>query len=147
MQETRNPYEILMVRETATDLELKKTYRDLAAKHHPDKHSNGPDQLRRMQDINWAWGEVSTPERRKETDARLEAMRPKAPPPRAAPTYAPPPPPIRVQHQRSDLPWGAILAAGLGIGLAAIFGGSASRAKWDPSVQRYRGRDGRFVGD
>ncbi len=155
VKETRNPYEILNVRETATDQELKRAYRDLASKHHPNKHANDPNESRKMQDINWAWEEVSTPERRKTTDERLRQIREAKRQQNVAPPPAPPiyvyrpiysPPQIQTSPQRKDPPWGAIFA-GLGLGLAALWAASSSSSTWDPNVQRYRGRDGRFVGD
>lgn len=152
MKELRNPYEILNVLETATEHELKKAYRELAAKHHPDKHANDPNESRKMQDINWAWEVVSTPERRKITDERLRQIRETirqqsvAPSSTTSPIYVyrpiNPHPPIRVDAPRKDPPWGAIL---FGLGLAALWAGSGSSAKWDPNVQRYRSRDGRFA--
>jgi curved DNA-binding protein CbpA len=148
--EMRNPYEILNVPETATESELKKAYRELAAKHHPDKHANDPNEARKMLDINWARDELSSPEKRKATDERLRKIREavrlfqvtRAQP---TPTYPIRPiysPPVQVNHQRKEPSWGAIL---FGLGLAALWAGSGSNSKWDPNVQRYRGRDGRFV--
>jgi curved DNA-binding protein CbpA len=38
----RNPYEILGVKETASKDEIKKSYRELAKKYHPDQYGNNP---------------------------------------------------------------------------------------------------------
>ncbi len=38
----RNPYEVLGVREDATEEEIKIAYRDLVKKYHPDKHQDNP---------------------------------------------------------------------------------------------------------
>jgi molecular chaperone DnaJ len=61
----RDYYEILGVARSATDDELKKAYRKLALKHHPDKN---PDDRRaaeeRFKELAEAYGVLSDPERR-----------------------------------------------------------------------------------
>jgi len=38
----RNPYEVLGIREGASEEEIKKTYRELVKKYHPDQYANNP---------------------------------------------------------------------------------------------------------
>lgn len=57
----RNPYEVLGVREDATDEEIKEAYRALARKYHPDKYTDeGLKEMatEKMQTINEAYEEI-----------------------------------------------------------------------------------------
>lgn len=57
----RDPYEVLGVKPTATDDEIKKAYRDLARKYHPDNYANNPlSDLaeEKMQEINEAYDTI-----------------------------------------------------------------------------------------
>jgi molecular chaperone DnaJ len=57
----KNPYEVLGIKENASKEEIKKAYRNLAKKYHPDQYGNNP--LRelaeeKMRDINAAYDQL-----------------------------------------------------------------------------------------
>ena len=73
----RDPYQVLGVPSTATDEEVKKAYRDLARKYHPDNYHDNPlaDLAQeRMKEINEAYEAVQS--QRKATVAIRRATRP-----------------------------------------------------------------------
>ena len=58
---TENPYKVLGVSENATDEEVKKAYRDLVRKYHPDKYVDNPladVAAEKMKDINAAYDQI-----------------------------------------------------------------------------------------
>ncbi|XP_065743290.1 dnaJ homolog subfamily C member 14 isoform X2 [Phocoena phocoena] len=69
-----NPFHVLGVEATASDVELKKAYRQLAVMVHPDKN-NHPRAEEAFKVLRAAWDIVSNPERRKEYEMRFEMDR------------------------------------------------------------------------
>lgn len=61
-------YKILGVSKDATDEEIKKAYRKLARKHHPDLNPNDKEANKKFQQINEANEVLSDPEKRKKYD-------------------------------------------------------------------------------
>ena len=61
-------YKILGIDKTATDADVKKAYRKLARKYHPDLNPNDKDAERKFKEVNEANEVLSHPENRKQYD-------------------------------------------------------------------------------
>jgi len=65
----KDPYEVLGVAKTASEAEIKKAFRNLAKKHHPDKHQGDKDAQKKFQEISGAYDLLSDKEKRAQYDA------------------------------------------------------------------------------
>ena len=63
-----NPYEILEVRENASQEEIKKAYRKLSLLYHPDRNNNSPDSTNKFQKISSAYDIIGNEEKRRHFD-------------------------------------------------------------------------------
>src|SRR6266478_6063220 len=64
----RDPYDVLGVSKKASEAEIKKAFRNLAKKHHPDTHGNEPNAVKRFQEISAAYEVVGDKEKRAQYD-------------------------------------------------------------------------------
>ncbi len=65
----RDPYEVLGVSKSASEAEIKKAFRNLAKKHHPDTHSGDSGAKKRFQEISAAYDIVGDKDKRAKFDA------------------------------------------------------------------------------
>ncbi len=65
----RDPYEILGVPKSASEAEIKKAFRALAKKHHPDKHAGDKDAQKKFQEISGAYDVLGDKDKRAKFDA------------------------------------------------------------------------------
>ena len=68
MAQTKDFYAVLGVSSSATQDEIKKQYRRLAAKHHPDKNPNDAKAAERFKEISEAYTVLGDAEKRKQYD-------------------------------------------------------------------------------
>jgi DnaJ-class molecular chaperone len=65
----KDPYEILGVPKSASEAEIKKAFRALAKKHHPDKHAGDAGAQKKFQEISGAYDILGDKDKRAQFDA------------------------------------------------------------------------------
>lgn len=70
MPQTKDLYDILGVDEDADKQKIKKAYRDLARKHHPDRNPDDPNAEEKFKKIQKAYSILSDEEKRQQYDAQ-----------------------------------------------------------------------------
>lgn len=65
----RDPYEILGVAKSASEADIKKAFRSLAKKHHPDKHAGDAAAQKKFQEISAAYDILGDKDKRAQFDA------------------------------------------------------------------------------
>lgn len=68
MSPAKDYYRVLGVSESATEAEIKKAYRGLAKKYHPDANPNNDSATERFKEVGEAYAVLSDPEQRKKYD-------------------------------------------------------------------------------
>lgn len=142
MAQTKDYYAVLGVPASATQDEIKKKYRKLAAKHHPDKNPTDPKAAETFKEISEAYQVLGDAEKRKQYDQMRKlgafggfgtgpgARRPGAPSPGG---------PGAQNFKFEDFDIGGI--GGLGDIFSSMFGGAAGAARGARSRGPERGED------
>lgn len=63
-----DPYKVLGVSRDASDEEIKRAYRALAKKYHPDLNPGDQEAARKMQQVNAAYEQIKNPEKAQQTN-------------------------------------------------------------------------------
>ena len=148
-------YEVLGVADGASSKEIRRAYRALALRHHPDRNPGDPQAGKKLKRINAAYEVLGDPEQRQsyDRDRRLSAyLRQPASPGPTTKTWKPPPePPAAEQSAKRGLTGrqavGRLIVAGGAImalrGFIGAYGGPHSEllARLYPQG----GQDGAFI--
>ena len=73
MSDRRDYYEVLGVSRSATEAEIKRAYRSLAKKHHPDRNPGDASAEAKFKEVQRAYSTLSDPQKRAEYDQFGEA--------------------------------------------------------------------------
>ena len=73
MTHNRDFYQILGVSRSASPDEIKRAYRKLAKKHHPDRNQDDPSAEQRFKEVQEAYATLSHPDKRADYDQFGEA--------------------------------------------------------------------------
>tara|TARA_Y100001970_G_C14259835_1_gene879252 strand:- start:23756 stop:24919 length:1164 start_codon:yes stop_codon:yes gene_type:complete len=68
MSDKRDYYEVLGIGRKASDSDIKKAFRSMARKHHPDKNPDDPESERKFKEVQEAYAILSNPEERRKYD-------------------------------------------------------------------------------
>ncbi len=121
--QTKDFYSVLGVPASASQDEIKKQYRKLAKRNHPDSNQNDPKAAERFKEISEAYTVLGDAEKRKQYDEmrRLGAFSSSNPRPRPGPQ----PPPGAQSYRFEDFDVGGF--GGLGDLFSSMFGGNGER--------------------
>lgn len=131
--QSKDFYAVLGVPASASQDEIKKQYRKLAKRNHPDTNQNDPKAAERFKEISEAYNVLGDAEKRKQYDEmrRLGAFggfsdAARSPRGGARPRPGPPPPPGASSYRFEDFDVGGF--GGLGDLFSSMFGGNGERA-------------------